>query len=711
MAGETVIALNHASGARSELSPREGNDAIVRSAVIMSRVAAGGAIVVGVLVLIGWAAWVTPFMSVMPGLVPMNPLTAICFLLAGGALWVQGKTGAPPWIRRVGRAFAVAVTVAGALRLFGYALGWQAGVDQLLFAEKLKRVAFAPNRMAPNTALNFVLLGTGLLVSSARHWAARLSGTACTLLTVLSAVLAMVGYANGVNSLYGVGSFIPMALHTAGTFLVLALGLLLWHAVSPSGAGAGADAGRDDAGDRPEPLPLERKIKFGFGAALFMALAVGVSAFLTIAQFSRDTLWCEHTRDVLMRIADLQSNLSNAEKDARGFVISGEESYLLPYRDAAGFVRTSLGTLRTRTADNPTQQRFLDRLAPLVERRLGNLQSTVDVRREHGFDADRHTVLAREGKLLMDDVQRVLQDMRGQEEALLGARLAALASSTRRTFAVIVGGCCLAFVLVAFAGVVIRRDMIARARAERHARELNLHLDRHAVQLEAANKELEAFSYSVSHDLRAPLRSIDGFSKAILEDYGDRLDADGHDHLRRVCAAADRMGRLIDDMLNLSRVTRAELRHERLDLTELARAVIAELRSAQPDRNPAVVIADGMEADGDPRLLRILLDNLIGNAWKFTSKKPDARIEVGTLSRDGRPAFYVRDDGAGFDMAFAHKLFGAFQRLHAMEEFGGTGVGLATVQRIAHRHGGRVWAEGEVGRGATFYFTLGTGTL
>jgi signal transduction histidine kinase len=710
MAGEKVIALDHASGGRSELSLRE-DDAIIRSAVIMSRLAALGAIAVAVLVLIGWATWVTPLMSVMSGLVPMNPLTAICFLLAGGDLWIRGRRRARPWVCRLGLAFAVAVTLVGALRLLGYALGWQSGIDQVLFAEKLQRVAFAPNRMAPNTALNFVLLGMGLLVSSARHWAAGLLGTACTLLTVLSAVLAMVGYANGVNSLYGIGSFIPMALHTAATFLVLALGLLLWRAVSPDGAGAGADARRDDAADLPGPLPLERKIKFGFGAALFMALAVGVSAFLTIAQFSRDTLWCEHTRDVLMRIADLQSSLSDAEKDARGFVISGEETYLRPYRTAAGFVDASLRTLRTRTADNPSQQRHLDELAPLVGRRLGNLESTITVRREHGFDADRHTVLAREGKLLMDDVQGVLHAMRGEEEALLEARLAALASSTRRTFAVIVGGCCLAFVLVAFAGVVIRRDMVARAHAERHVRELNLHLDRHALQLEAANKELEAFSYSVSHDLRAPLRSIDGFSKAILEDYGDRLDADGHDHLRRVCAAADRMGRLIDDMLDLSRVTRAELRHERLDLTELARAVSAELRSAQPDRNAQVVIADGMEADGDPRLLRILLDNLIGNAWKFTSKKPGARIEVGTLSRDGRPAFYVRDDGAGFDMAFAHKLFGAFQRLHAMEEFGGTGVGLATVQRIAHRHGGRVWAEGEVGKGATFYFTLGPGTL
>jgi len=203
------------------------------------------------------------------------------------------------------------------------------------------------------------------------------------------------------------------------------------------------------------------------------------------------------------------------------------------------------------------------------------------------------------------------------------------------------------------------------------------------------------------------LRSIDGFSKAIMEDYGDKLDRDGHDHLRRVCDAADRMGRLIDDMLNLSRVTRGEMRHERINLSDIARGVVTELKSAQPERDAEIVIADRMLVEGDPRLVRVVLDNLIGNAWKFTSKTAQARIEVGTVVRDGQRSYYVRDNGAGFDMAFAHKLFGAFQRLHAMEEFSGTGIGLATVQRIARRHGGTVWAEGAVGRGATFSFTLG----
>jgi len=243
-------------------------------------------------------------------------------------------------------------------------------------------------------------------------------------------------------------------------------------------------------------------------------------------------------------------------------------------------------------------------------------------------------------------------------------------------------------------------------------RRLNAELEQRVIErtaeLAAANKELEAFSYSVSHDLRAPLRSIDGFSQALLEDYGKSIDAPGQNHLHRVRAASQRMAQLIDDMLNLSRVSRAEMRREQIDLSELARDITAQLQEAQTaERAIEIRIEDGIEARGDNRLLRIALENLLGNAWKFTSKQPSAKIEFGVRVGDtGEEIFFVRDNGAGFDMAYADKLFSAFQRLHTANEFEGTGIGLATVQRIIHRHGGRIWAEGEPNRGATFYFTL-----
>jgi light-regulated signal transduction histidine kinase (bacteriophytochrome) len=223
---------------------------------------------------------------------------------------------------------------------------------------------------------------------------------------------------------------------------------------------------------------------------------------------------------------------------------------------------------------------------------------------------------------------------------------------------------------------------------------------------EHAIRELESFSYSVAHDLRAPLRAIDGFSQALVEDHGERLDDQGRRHLVRVRDAAQRMAELIDDLLALSRVTRTEVRRSRVDLSALARARLDDLQRLEPQRRVETVIAPGIFAEADPQLAAIALDNLLGNAWKFTSKRAEARIELGVVSDGGELTYFVRDNGAGFDMAYRDKLFGVFQRLHAEVEFAGTGIGLATVARIAARHRGRIWAEAAVGEGATFYFTL-----
>lgn len=242
-------------------------------------------------------------------------------------------------------------------------------------------------------------------------------------------------------------------------------------------------------------------------------------------------------------------------------------------------------------------------------------------------------------------------------------------------------------------------DIGARKQAERL-------LQQRSEELAAANRELEAFAYSVSHDLRAPLRAIDGFSQALLEDYGERLDGPGLDYLRRVRAATQRMAALIDDLLQLSRVSRAALQPGVVDLSGMAREILAELQQAQPERRVDIVVQPGLTVRGDPGLLRTALYNLLDNAWKYTGRTERPRIEVGSTPSEAGPVFYVRDNGAGFDMRYADKLFGAFQRLHHPSEFEGTGIGLATVQRIVHRHGGRIWAEASPGHGASFHFTL-----
>ncbi len=257
-------------------------------------------------------------------------------------------------------------------------------------------------------------------------------------------------------------------------------------------------------------------------------------------------------------------------------------------------------------------------------------------------------------------------------------------------------------------------DISLQKQAEELLHDANLTLEQRVAdrtdELAAANKELEAFCYSVSHDLRAPLRSIDGFSQAVLEDYHDRLDPEGIGFLQRVRAAAERMGELIDDLLNLSRVSRAELHRERVDLSVMATEIVESLRQETPERMVDVFIVSGLITDGDKNLLRILLDNLIGNAWKYTGKTPNPRIELGWEAINGTTTFFVRDNGAGFDPAYADKLFQPFQRLHRMEEFPGHGIGLATVLRIVRRHGGQVSASGSVGNGAVFRYTIGEGS-
>ena len=294
--------------------------------------------------------------------------------------------------------------------------------------------------------------------------------------------------------------------------------------------------------------------------------------------------------------------------------------------------------------------------------------------------------------------------------------------------------------------VVARRDRAW----EEQLQERNAALERAAAQLRESNTELEAFAYSVSHDLRAPLRSIDGFSRIVLDRHAAQLSQQAQDYLGRVRAASQRMGQLIDELLALSRVARVELRTERLDLSAIAGAIAADLQERQPERDVHITIQQGLEARGDATLVRAVLENLIGNAWKFTSHRDGARIEVGALDQqpstnnehlrsksagvrgklgqgaagalgraaigaperraanrlEGQTVFYVQDNGVGFDMAFADKLFGAFQRLHTESEFEGSGIGLATVLRVIRRHGGWVWAKAELEQGATFYFTL-----
>jgi signal transduction histidine kinase len=441
--------------------------------------------------------------------------------------------------------------------------------------------------------------------------------------------------------------------------------------------------------------------------ALALMLSIAVLSDRSVAYAIERTSWVAHTEEAIAGAEDIQSALVDSETAARGFIITGEANFIEPHMAARDTVQTKIKHLFELTSDNPRQQARLREVQALAEERLGLSEQMIRLQKTGRHEDAVGVVRSGSGKALMDRIRERITAIQTEERALLAVRVSEAGNAFTFTRRIIALGYGLTILLLVSAFVLLVRNETRLRQHNAIVERLNDEITRNATQIEAANKELEAFSYSVSHDLRAPLRAIDGFSQVLLEDYADRLDDQARDYLNRVRSATQRMGHLIDDMLTLSRVTRAEMRRGIVDLSMLAADVLAELQKSEPERKVDWRIESGLIAEGDAPLLRVALVNLLGNAWKFTGKTANAKIEFGAMrNADGATEFFVRDNGAGFDMAYADKLFGAFQRLHLASEFPGTGIGLATVQRIIHRHGGRVWAEGAVGKGATFYFSL-----
>ena len=419
--------------------------------------------------------------------------------------------------------------------------------------------------------------------------------------------------------------------------------------------------------------------------------------------------WVVRSHQVLEVLgAQLSLDFVEAQTGRRGFVMTGEARELERFQSAIDRIDGDLAALQELTADNPYQQQQLLVLRPLLARRLTMWRESVELRKAEGFESERQRQLMQEGRDLNESIRAAIRAMEGAENALLERRQREVRATAQYAMQFLVRGTLVGVALLMIVFALLKREISQRTRMEQTLR-------LRTAELEMANKELEAFSYSVSHDLRNPLGVVDGYSYVLLTAYADKLDKTGRDCLHRVRAVTAQMAQLIDDLLQFSLARRAELRHDAVDLSALAETVVAELRQMDPERQVTVAIAPGLTATGDRGLLRVVLRNLLGNAWKFTAKTSTARIELGTADHDARVTthesriYFVRDNGVGFDMAKAAKLFGAFQRLHNAQEFPGTGIGLATVQRIVQRHGGRVWAEAAVGKGAIFYFTLGGG--
>lgn len=462
---------------------------------------------------------------------------------------------------------------------------------------------------------------------------------------------------------------------------------------------------------------------------LIAVVIVGLNTWLAIRAINSMTdsqYWVNRTWQSIDQVERIMGSLKDAETGNRGYLITGDVQYLEPYLSARRQLPPDLDRLRSLTSSDPAQQANLVEMQSAIDRRLDLLEKGIELRRNGSVDSSHALILSGTGMAEMDHLRRIANRMEAKQNKLLEQRSAAAKSSGREARYTLALASFLDFLLIVlmFRYFVRERQMrvaserdaerlaVARAEADERAdevRALNATLEDkvrlRTAELVTINQELEAFSYSVSHDLRAPLRTIDGFSLALEEDYAGLVDDAGKDYIRRVRSAVQRMGQLIDALLQLSRITRTELIREDFDLSGMAESIADDLKEQNRSADLTIHIEPGLRVFADPRLLNIGLENLLGNAVKFSSKRSPALVDFGWDAE--QKAWFVRDNGAGFDMHYADKLFSAFNRLHGDKDFKGSGIGLATVARVIHRHHGRIWADSTVDHGATFWFTLG----
>jgi signal transduction histidine kinase len=468
-------------------------------------------------------------------------------------------------------------------------------------------------------------------------------------------------------------------------------------------------------GDSKENLVIDRRDIFlernlpatGIVTGFICVSFLSAASFFSISNFQDHTDWVNHTHRVQLDLEQVMFLASDAVAATRGFAISGDPGDLSIYENIRREIPAKSAELVALIADNTQQRDDISLVNSELEHIITLQEKIVASRRGSGSAAPALAMIAEgRGKAALDEMRALVTEMQQRETTLLTERESKVVAIAHETKYLIIFGTIVTYLVFSGAFWLLEREMRQRKHADQGLLAANSKLLQHAEQLELANKELESFSYSVSHDLRVPLRAISGYASMLAEDYEDKLDSEGHRLLNVIRESSKRMGALIDDLLAFSKFGKQTLTHTEIDMRAMAEQVIAELRDLDNRPNISVVVEELPTAWGDYALLRQVWRNLISNALKYSGKKAMAEILVSGKNGGNETTYTVHDNGAGFDMQYYNKLFGVFQRLHTAVEFVGIGVGLAIVQRIVQRHSGRVWAEGAVNQGATFFFSL-----
>jgi signal transduction histidine kinase len=444
---------------------------------------------------------------------------------------------------------------------------------------------------------------------------------------------------------------------------------------------------------------IEQRVLAGFGLVFLGIVIISVMSYRNTAVVVKNSRLDTASHELIQLIGSIEEALIAAESGHRRYLVTGDESYLKAYRGLVEQMPEFSRYLQALAASSEQHERIAH-LERLIKQQLDIETDAISRRAMNGAEAVRHLALPGVAKRELDDIHRLIADLESSEQQATRARVLHSAGTTRSTIALLALGAVLQLVLLGAVYFLIHHDITNRRRV---AAELRCQSE----LLQAANKELEAFSYSVSHDLRAPLRHIDGYAALLSKTAAESLNDKARRYLQTISDSAKQMGQLIDDLLVFSRMGRQEMLHSTVNLNQLIKTVIHDLRLDLQGTTISWTIASLPEVPGDPAMLRQVFMNLLSNAVKFTATRPKPQIEIGaTRDTPGQITIFVRDNGVGFDMQYVNKLFGVFQRLHRNDEFEGTGIGLANVRRIIHRHGGRTWAEGAIDQGATFYLSL-----
>lgn len=789
----------------------------------------------GLIVLFGWWLNVDALRCVIPGSTPLKPNIALAFVLSGVALTILCREAPSKLIRGCAAGLALIVVIAAAVTLIEHSFNWDLGADNLLVRQFPASLgAVNPGRMQPTTAFCLLLGGCALLSKSLlaprRFVFPLVAGFGGSLIVI--GVTALIGFF--LEQQFG-PQLNLLGMTVSG--ISAAIGLLL--------LGAGLLALLRSKSELS--WWLDTFTSTGFLIAIVLTVVTTAASFSFARKMLETHDKVAHRQEVLKVIQQIITGMTQLGSGERAYIIIVDENLLKERGEQKAAVKTNMAELRKLTSDNPTQQRYLDRLDDLIPKRLGFEDQVIAAARQTGFASAAQMIATRTGITFWNHISGIFAEMQKEEYRLLSIDRRQAQTASTATFLLLPMGLFLSIAILSLAvfflnsgmgerirsllalrkseaqlhtivenldeglvvsdlngrllqwnraalklhgydsseqdrrgftelvdtfelttlddsvvpveewplarvlrgdavhdlelcvrrfgtewqrvfnfggtlvhdqngkpmmAIVTLNDITERKRAESEVLQLNLELEKRVetrtAQLEAANKELEAFSYSVSHDLRAPLRAVDGFSQAVLEDYGPRLPDGGRRYLQTIRESAQRMGVLIDDLLTFSRLSRLPLNKQQINTSRMVRDALEDLKSYRNDRQIDVRFGDLPPCIGDPALLKQVWVNLLSNALKYTRNRAAAVVDIGSRNENGRDVYFVSDNGTGFDMQYAHKLFGVFQRLHRDDEFEGTGVGLAIVQRIVARHGGRVWTKAEPDRGATFFFTLGS---